>query len=509
MILTGPFQRYTWILKILITLVVIGLGLATALIVSAKTELATLIFEIFILLIALLLSKADVANLVVAFIVTEHFCQFFKRFIFLWGPQSHPLYYAVQLLPNVFILVAMVLVLRPLTRMRVTLSSKVLVAYAGVSLLASIINIRSVPLEAGLGGLHQATMVIFALFIGMMLPLTVFEKLGPVFSVLILISVPLGLYQFIVGPTAIDQAWAEAMHDYSIEAGKVYEAMTVTGTEFRAYSYYADHTTWGLFLSLAIIVVIVSATLGMLRKKWLYVVIPTALVGLVVCETRSAWLALLGTAIVYRLITTRLLRRPMLLIVGVLSSFAVVVTIGDYVTHHVNFGVFSSALATRYTTVGTMAARTSAWKLFARNLSAHWLLGTGFGYGTSDPNVSMSDETFSHNMYVELLVTTGLPGLMLLLGFFYFWIKEAFWVARMGTKSVSRVALWSISLAVAMLLTGSVQGTNFMTIYLCLMLGFISGEWLRLKAVLSPVQIPIQSRSREMVFDRPQVAFQK
>jgi len=509
LILTGPLQRYNWILKILITIFVIAFALATALIVSVKTELATLLFEVFTLLIALLLSKADIANLLIAFIITDHFCQFFKRFIFLWGPQSHTLYYAVQLLPNFFILIAMFLVFRPLTRMRVTPSSKMLVAYAGASLLASLINIRAVPLEAGLGGLHQATMLISALFIGMMLPLTIFEKLGRIFSALVLISVPFGVYQFIAGPTAMDRAWAEAMHDYSIEAVKVWEAMTVSGTEFRAYSYYADHTTWGLFLSLAIIVVIISATLGMFRKKWLYIVVPTALVGLIVCETRTAWLALLGALIVYRLITTRLLRRPMLLIVGVLSSFAVVVTVGDYVTHHVNVGVFSSALATRYATVGTMAARTSAWKLFARNLPTHWLLGTGFGYGTSDPNVSMSDEAFSHNMYVELLVTTGLPGLFLLLGFFYFWIKEAFWVARMGTKGVSRAALWSISLAVGMLLTGSVQGTNFLTIYLCVMLGFISGEWLRLKSLLSPVQIPVPVRSREMVFAAPQVAFQK
>ena len=67
----------------------------------------------------------------------------------------------------------------------------------------------------------------------------------------------------------------------------------------------------------------------MLPKKWLYVVIPVALLGLVVCQTRTAWLGLLGSVIVHRLITTRLLRRPMLLIFGVLSSFAVVVTVGD------------------------------------------------------------------------------------------------------------------------------------------------------------------------------------
>ena len=343
----------------------------------------------------------------------------------------------------------------------------------------------------------------------MTLPLTIFSKIGRVFSALVLISVTYGLYQFAVGPTIIDQAWAEAMHDYSIEAGKVFGAMTVSGSEFRAYSYYADHTTWGLFLALAAIGILICATLGMIPKKWPYVVIPVAIVGLVICQTRTAWLAFLGTLVVYRLITTRLLRRPMLLIIGVLSSFAVVVTAGEYVTQHYNFGGFSSALLNRYATVGTMEARTSAWKLFARNIPAHWLVGTGFGFGNTNSNISLSDEVFSHNMYVELLVTTGLPGLILFLGFFYYWIKEAFWVARFGDKAVSRAALWTISLAVGMLLTGSVQGMNFMSIYLCLMLGIISGEWRRMKGIfLSYAPVPVGNAAP--VFARtPAVALQK
>lgn len=355
--------------------------------------------------------------------------------------------------------------------------------YAGVAILASLLNAKAVPLQAGVGGAYQDLILVCAIFAGMMVPLSIFTSLGRVFAALILISVPYGVYQFATGPTFMDRTWAEALHDTSMEAAKVYLAMTVTGSEFRAYSYYADHTTWGLFLALAVIAVIISATLGMFPRRWLWVVVPMGMLGLVICQTRTAWLGLLGTFVVYRIITTRLLRRPMLLIIGVLSSFAVVVTLGDYVTRNVNVGVFSSALLTRYATVGTMAARTSAWKLFARNLPAHWLLGTGFGFATAERNVSLSDEVFSHNMYVEILVTAGLPGLLLFLGFFYYWIKEAFWVARVGSRNVSRVALWSISLAVGMLLTGSVQGTNFMNIYLCLMLGITSGEWRRLKSV--------------------------
>ncbi len=475
--LTGALQRYNWILRILIPVFLVATALVTALVISVKTELATLIFEVFLLLIVSVLTRANLSNLAIAFIITDHLCQFFKRFIFLWGPQSHPLYYAIQLLPDVFLALGILLVFQKLTRTTTTLSSKMLMAYAGFSVLTSLLNARATSLTAGLGGFYQDFMLLSALFLGMMLPVTLFSRLGRVLAALILISVPYGLYQFITGPTAIDRAWAEAMHDSSIEAGRVYQAFTVTGSEFRAYSYYADHTTWGLFLALASIVVIMSVTLGMLKRRWLYLVIPTAMVGLVICETRTAWLAFLGTLVVYRLITTRLLRRPMLLVLGVISSFAVVVTLGDYVAHHVNVGAFSSSLLNRYATVGTVEARTSAWKLFARNLPSHWLLGTGFGYANANKNISLADEVFSHNMYVELLVTTGLPGLLLFLSFFYFWIREAFWVAKIGTRDVSRAALWSISLVVAMLLTGSVQGLNFMNLYLCLIMGITSGMW--------------------------------
>lgn len=484
--LTDDLQRFSW--KVLQPILIIGFAAFTALVISVKAELAVLLFEGSLLLLTMALAKADECNLVIAFILTDHICQFFKRFIYLWGPQSHPLYYALQLLPDVFIATAMLLIFRKTTRTRISGSSKMLLGFFGVSLLTSAINAKATTLQAGLGGFHQGFMLLSALFVGMMLPLTFLSRLSRVFTALIFISVPYGLYQFFFGPTAMDRAWAEALHESSIEAGKVWESMTISGAEFRVYSYYADHTTWGLFLALALVAIIMASTLGMFPRKRLWIVIPVALVGLVVCQTRTPWLAFLGSLIVYRLITTRLLRRPMLLILGVLSSFAVVVTAGDYVARNVSVGVFSNSLLSRYATVGTITARTSAWKLFARNLPVHWLLGTGFGYGTTDRNVSLGEEVYSHNMYVELLVTTGLPGLLLFLGFFYRWITEAFWIARVGSRDVSRAALWSISLAVGMLLTGSVQGTNFMNIYLCLMLGITSGEWRRLK---TPAPVPI------------------
>ena len=305
---TGVPQSYNWILRILWAVLILGGAVFTGLVISVRTELATLLFEIALFLLVLVISRAAIANLVIAFIVTDHLCQFLKRFIFLWGAQSHPLYYALQVLPDLFIATAALLIFRDLSKTRVTRSSKFLMFFAAVAILVSVLNIRVVPLQSGLAGLNQALLTLFALFIGMTLPLSIYTKIGRVFSALVLISVPYGLYQFAVGPTIIDRTWAVAMHEYSIEAAKVFGVMTVSGTEFRAYSYYADHTTWGLFLALAAIGVLISVTLGMMQKKWLYFVMPFALLGLIVCQTRTAWLAFLGTLVVYRIITTRLLR---------------------------------------------------------------------------------------------------------------------------------------------------------------------------------------------------------
>ena len=481
--------------------------LITAVIVSLRSEMIALLFEAIVLVLVLALSRAQVPNLVIAFVITDHLCQFLKRFIFLWGVQSRPFYYLMQLLPDLIVLLAFILVFRAVTRRRLPQSTKLLMAYSCVSILVSLLNVRALNAGTALVGLHEAFFPVATIAIGSTLSANILGRIARIFCFLIPISVVYGVYQFIVGPTLIDQAWATATHEYSMEAGKVWDAMTVTGADFRAYSYYADHTTWGLFLVIAITVVIMSIGREELPKKWLYFLGPCTFVGLVVCETRTAWLALLGSVIVHQLITTRILRRPMLLIVGVISSFAIVVTLGDYAVHHVNFGVFSNALASRYATVGTIDARTSAWRLFVKNLPSRWLIGLGAGYGNGDANISMSDEVFSHNMYVELLVSTGLPGLFLFLGFFYTWIKETFWVARVGGVAASKSALWAVSLAVGMLITGSFQGMNFMNLYMCLILGLMSGEWIRLHEQFAQRTVSVPQFARPLF--QPGIAFQK
>ncbi len=458
----------------------------TVLSVCFRSGTVPLIFELSLFIILIAASKLRTANLVLAYIIADHLCQFLKRVIFVLGPQTRMIYYGFQLLPTLLLMIAGLSALTIVARKKLPLSAKIFIAYMATSLIASFLNFRAVAPTAWFSGLGDGLIPFGSILIGMALPLSIFRRISRLFIFFILVSVVYGMFQFLTGPTVIDQAWATATHDYSIEGFKVYDKMYGKGVDFRPFSYYADHTTWGLFLALASIVLFAAVTMEMLPRKVLYFVIPFNLVGMVICETRTPWLAFLAAIIVYRLITTRALRRPMLLILGVVASFGIVVSLGTYVTQHFSFG-FANSILNRYATVGTMEARTSAWRLFVRNLPAHWLIGTGFGYASSDPNVSMAEEIYSHNMFVSILVVSGLPGLILFLAFFYQWIKEAFWVAAISSTPVSRATLWMIALTVGMLLTGNVQGPLFMSNYLCILFGIFSGEWIRLRAEQSTV----------------------
>ncbi len=485
---------------------ILQLGLLFAALVMAvpvvcfRPGMVPLVFELCLFLALVVFSQLRLANLVIAYVVADHLCQFFKRFIFTLGPQSQMVYYGFQLLPTMLLLVAGTIAVYILLKRRTPPSAFLMIGYVATTILVSLINIRRVPLQSLLGGMEAQIVPVVALLVGVLVPLSFLSRVSKLFILLIWISVPLGVYQLIYGPTYIDRAWAEATHVFSIEAWKLYQSMYFYDA-FRPYAYYADHTTWGYFLAMAMLVVIATTKARLLPKAALYLTLPVGMIGLIACETRTPLVALLGACAVYWLINKRVLRRPMLLVLGVLVAFGLVVTVGDYATHHMSFGGTGNAIVNRFATVGTLEARTSAWRLFVRNLPKHWLIGTGYGFGSDDPSTSMGEEIYSHNMFVDILVVTGLPGLIIFLGFFYLWIKEVFWVARMSSGPVTGLALWMIAMAIGMLITGNIQGPLFMTPCFCFFLGMMSGEWLRLqKAQSLTIQMLQPQQRRAPVF---------
>ncbi len=499
--MTDTFSLSTIPVKLLAVILIALTGYVTVEVVCFREGMIPLLFELCLFGVLIGFAQLKLANLVLAFVLSDHLCQFLKRMIFAIGPQSRMVYYGFQLMPAVILFIAGITALYTISKQKIPPSTKVLMGYIMVSILVSFLNVRAMSLQAGVAGVVGLMITLFALLAGMALPLTIFKRFSKLLVTLIVVSVVYGFYQFYFGPTIFDRAWADACKDFSIEAFKVYNAIYYTGSEFRPYSYYNDHTTWGFFLCTSAIALLAMTSIKAIPRKVVYFAVPVAMFGMVLCETRVPWLGFLGALVTYRFITTRALRRPMLLILGVISFFGVVVGFGEFALQHFSFAGSSHLLVNRFTTVGTLEARTSAWRLFVRNIPSHWLLGTGFGYASSDPSVSLAEEVYSHNVFVELLVLTGLPGLFLFLAFFYTWMKEAFWVAQVSTGAVAKLTLWIIALVTGMMLTGSIQGSLFMTTYLCLFMGIVSGEWARLQKVpvVAPLRFPRAATPEQLV----------
>jgi exopolysaccharide production protein ExoQ len=103
---------------------------------------------------------------------------------------------------------------------------------------------------------------------------------------------------------------------------------------------------------------------------------------------------------------------------------------------------------------GSFTGRVSIWELVIRYCSTHILTGAGFGgfwqVGAKSPALTYATEPFhaliahSHNGYLEMLVTTGLPGFVLLLiSFVVMPAKRILFDDRVDRWAISKAfALW-------------------------------------------------------------------
>jgi hypothetical protein len=432
-------------------------------------------------------SRLDITNLAITYVLGDHIFQFTKRCIFLFGTPSRTSYYSFQLIPALMLALGLAGSIFVLKRYRLTLSTKYLIAFLLVSIGNTLIFSRGASATAKLGGVAQHTFPIMAIFLGMAIPLSAWKRLGALLLFLIIVSSTYGVYQYIHGPTFLDIAWASQAAGYSIEASKVYDYLYGAGGEFRAYSYLGDHLTWGFFLVVAFVGVIFARCLRLIPKRWVYIAIPFTVAGILVAQTRTVWASFLATLIIYRLMTMRFFRRPLLVITALFIAFAGVVYGGQWASTHLISRISSNALVTRYLTVGTIEARTSAIELFVRLLPSHWIFGQGLGASADYSGLSSGatnidfEAQFSHNMFVDFLLYMGLPGVILIILFFYAWLKEAFWLASISDPARAAGYRWLIALFVGMWLTGALNGSTFMGGFFFLTIGVVTGEAMRLQ----------------------------
>ena len=112
-------------------LVTAGIALAFGVCFSIQIIPFVLALACFVLLIAL--SRLRTANLLVAYILADHLCQFLKRAIFLLGSQPVEVYYGFQLLPTLVLVMAVASSLCSVRKDKFPLSAKLLAVYLAIA----------------------------------------------------------------------------------------------------------------------------------------------------------------------------------------------------------------------------------------------------------------------------------------------------------------------------------------------------------------------------------------
>jgi hypothetical protein len=442
---------------------------------------------LFPLLIAL--SRFHLTGLVIVFLICGNLVHFLKRAIFLFGPQPQTVYVGVQLLPTLVFAILFVAACRRRLHQGVPGSAKLLSLFLAVCLAVTWPSTSYVPWLGALTAVHQQLLPFLMFYVGLRLTLDEFAKAGRTLGALAVLSAIYGILQLITGPTVIDRVWAAESYSYSIHGSKVFDYVEGASPEFRAYSYYADPLTWGLFLVAGFIGTIVARSQSKLSNaRWIAVVV-LVLAGLFATMTRTCWASFLGTIGAYFLIRRRWFRNPWLAFGVVLFAFAAAIVGGTFLYREVflarKLPIVQNPILARYITVGTIEARISAWEVLKEAVSQK-----PFGYGVM-PYVRKRSEApewnrplFSHNFLVELVLNAGVPGALLFFGFYLQWLREGFFALRKSQdRGGQRAILWIVAFSVGSMISGYFNGLNFMTYEFFLILGVLSGHAQRMAAL--------------------------
>ena len=476
--MTAPFPLSLKEQAIWVTALGLSLALAAAAAIPSLQALGTAAVLVSVLLAV---SRLELPALVTVFLVSVNLVHLLKRVIFLIGPQPQSVYVGIQLFPTLILAAVCACAFRRRRSLPLPLSAKLLIVFLAVSLGVTLPAAQNGPPDAMLAAIHQQLLPFLLFFVGLSLTLDQFASAGRTIAILAVVSSVYGIVQLMTGPTLVDRQWAYETYSYSIHGGKVLNYLEGVSREFRAYSYYADPLTWGLYLVAGFTGSTVAWKLSRLsRRSWL---LASALItaGLFASMTRTCWAAYVGTLGVYLLLKIRRLWKPWALFTAAMGLFAVAVVGGTFLYREVflarRLPIVANPIVARYITVGTMEARISAWDGLIEAA-----VRKPFGYGVT-PYVRKRSEApeserplFSHNFLVELVLNAGIPGAALFLLFYLQWLREGIGALWKTTGANGQKALlWILAFSVGSLFSGYFNGLNFMTYEFFLILGAMSG----------------------------------
>lgn len=451
----------------------------------------TLLFQSRIAVLSLFALFAALASLFrwsytgvfVAFIWSTSLVHLFKRAIFLFGSGSQFLYYGIQILPAC-LLVLLILWRRAQSPARVTPpGGPWILAWAAWAVFNTLFLSAGAPGFARIAALHDRTVPILLFFLAASLPHTSLTSIRILRALVISASVTVSyaLVQFVNGPTLLDRRWAEATADFSIQGQKTFLFIEGVLQDWRAYSYFADPLTWGLFLFAAIVALWLLRFHRAVSHRTTICFTLFLVVGLIVCLTRTPWVALLALLAVFFLLARRIMQRPAALILLLVVAFVALLGVGTllYESAFRAFQITDSQFLQRYLAIGSVEARLGAWESLKNALSQSWLFGIGYGYEQYymervtgvDPG-----DVGGHNFLVELIVHTGLPGLLLFLTFLWTIFREGAAWLRSSPPQQDAAPRLLLAALLAFVITGYLNGGSFINYYFYLFAGLLVGE---------------------------------
>ena len=186
-----------------------------------------------------------------------------------------------------------------------------------------------------------------------------------------------------------------------------------------------------LFLGTALILVIYAMATGSSLAGWLFLV-PTLALTVLVLQHRSVWVASFLPAMMAFVIV----RKSQGKLIGRLAAIAAISAI--VLLPLLATGKFSSATSSiadsaeraTSTTSGTFVGRIEGWDALLKKWVASgprtWAMGNSYGSGYERKQQGGRDVTFApHNYFVQLLLRTGLIGLLAFLALHWYLLKGA------------------------------------------------------------------------------------
>ena len=436
----------------------------------ASTQVYALVFVAALFL--LYATRLRHENLLVAFVWITGLVHFFKRAIFLLGPQSNGAYYAVLSVPVLMECLLLILALHRIRARRPTASTLLLGAFFVWALLPTLMPFSDTPLETRLLAVVGRFLPMALFVVGLTVPLgsALFRRVARALLYAAALSVAYGLMIHLFGPTPVERVWAEQREPYSYPARHLLSFLYGTGGTgvWRSFSYLADYGTWGFFLTAAFVACMADWSAKDRPVRWpaklgLAVMILT---GLFLTFTRTPFLGFLAILGCFALLGLRAARRPWVLFGIFIAGFFLVEILGTYVYSRYYTGFPSDRsddpIARRYLSVGTIQARLGAGDAVIQGLRAHPVVGIGYAVNRelwNDRLLLASDPTH-HNFVAQTVLLTGGIGLLLFLGFLFAILREGLQTLKQSGNSGS--ARWLVALVTGSVATGYVSGSGFM-----------------------------------------------